>query len=44
MHILVTRLYNSSNDLIDTYQTPFGVRSVEYHNDGVYINGERIYL
>jgi beta-galactosidase len=44
MHILVTRLYNSNNDLIDTYQTPFGVRSVEYHNDGVYINGERIYL
>ncbi|KAF9894886.1 hypothetical protein FE257_004507 [Aspergillus nanangensis] len=44
MHILVTRLYNSKEEVIDTYQTPFGVRSTEYRDDGLYINGERIYL
>ncbi|KAJ0417595.1 glycoside hydrolase superfamily [Aspergillus carlsbadensis] len=44
MHILVTRLYNRKDEVIDTYQTPFGVRSVETRTDGLYINGERIYL
>lgn len=43
MHILVTTLYDG-NEVIDTYQTPFGVRTIEYKNDGVHINGERIYL
>lgn len=42
-HVAITRLY-SGNQLIDTYETPFGIRSVQYSGDGVRINGERIYI
>jgi beta-galactosidase len=29
---------------VDCYETRFGIRSLEFRPDGVYVNGERIYL
>jgi beta-galactosidase len=43
MHVAITRLY-VSGEVIDTYETPFGIRALQYSNDGVHINGQRIYL
>lgn len=43
MYIAVTRLYAGGN-LVDTYETPFGIRSVQYAGDGLKINGQRVYL
>lgn len=43
MYIAVTRLF-ADDEEIDVYATPFGIRTVEYKDDGVYVNGERIYL
>ncbi|KAH7134913.1 glycoside hydrolase superfamily [Dendryphion nanum] len=42
-YVAVTRLYSGSQ-LIDTYETIFGIRSLQYSGDGLRINGERIYL
>ncbi|KAL2167927.1 hypothetical protein VTG60DRAFT_617 [Thermothelomyces hinnuleus] len=43
MHVAVTRLYNRNNDIVDTYFTNFGIRSVVYDADhGLLVNGERI--
>lgn len=44
MHVAVTRLYAGGGRLIDTYETRFGIRSLEYKGDGLRINGERVYL
>jgi beta-galactosidase len=42
MHVAVTRLY-ANKDIIDTYTTNFGIRSVVYAADkGLLVNGERI--
>lgn len=43
MYIAVTRL-SIGSDVIDTYETRFGVRSLEYKNDGLRVNGEKVYL
>ena len=43
MYIAVTHLFDGDEE-IDSYSTPFGIRTVEYKGDGVHINGERIYL
>ncbi|OIW35569.1 glycoside hydrolase [Coniochaeta ligniaria NRRL 30616] len=43
MYVAVTRL-SLGNDVIDTYQTRFGVRALEYKNDGLRVNGEKVYL
>ncbi|KAK2760227.1 hypothetical protein FQN54_002294 [Arachnomyces sp. PD_36] len=43
MYVAITRLF-SGDEEIDVYETPFGIRTVEYKSDGLYINGERIYI
>ncbi|KAB5542544.1 glycoside hydrolase superfamily [Coniochaeta sp. 2T2.1] len=43
MYIAVTRL-SIGGEVIDTYETRFGVRSLEYKNDGLRVNGEKVYL
>ena len=43
MYIAVTRLF-AGNEEIDAYETTFGIRSVEYKGDGLFINNERIYV
>jgi beta-galactosidase len=43
MYVAITRVY-ADGQLIDTYETPFGIRSLEYKGDGLYINGKRVYL
>lgn len=30
--------------LLDTYDQPFGIREITYNNDGVQINGKRLYM
>ena len=43
MYIAVTRVFSDDVE-IDSYETTFGIRTVEYKGDGLYINGERIYI
>lgn len=43
LYIAVTRLFADDKE-IDSYKTTFGIRTVEYQGDGLYINGERIYI
>ncbi|KAK4183150.1 glycoside hydrolase superfamily [Podospora australis] len=43
LHVAVTRLY-SKGELIDTYETTFGIRSLQYLGDGLRVNGRRVYL
>jgi beta-galactosidase len=43
LYIGVTRLY-SAGETVDTYETRFGIRSIEYKSDGVWVNGLRLYL
>lgn len=43
LYAAVTRLYDEESE-IDTYQTEFGVRTMEYSNDGLHVNGKRVYL
>ncbi|KAL2213202.1 glycoside hydrolase [Sarocladium strictum] len=43
LYVAVTRLYDGHRE-IDSYETEFGIRSMEYRDDGLYVNGERIYL
>ncbi len=43
LYVAVTRL-SLGNEVIDTYETQFGVRSIEYKNDGLRVNGEKVYL
>ena len=43
-YVAVTRL-SSAGRLIDSYETPFGIRSVRFDPDrGIHVNGERIQL
>ena len=44
MYVAVTQLFTDGSEAIDTYHTNFGIRSVEYASDGLYVNGERIYI
>ena len=43
LYIAITKLFtNGSSTPIDTYETSFGIRTVEYRGDGLFVNGERI--
>lgn len=43
LYVAVTKLYNSHGGEIDSYETQFGIRSVEFTpSDGIRVNGERI--
>lgn len=43
MYIAITRLF-ADDEEVDSYETTFGIRTVEYKGDGLFINGERIYI
>lgn len=43
-YVVETKIY-MGNGLIDEYDTPFGIRSLEFdRNDGLMVNGEKIYI
>jgi beta-galactosidase len=46
MYVAITRLSsNGSDGVVDTYETPFGIRSFVYSGDeGLFVNGEHIRL
>jgi len=45
LYKLVTRLENESGQLIDTYETPFGIRTIRFDaNEGFFLNGKHIKL
>ena len=45
LYVAVTKLYNSRGKEIDSYETRFGIRSVEFTpSDGIRVNGERIQI
>jgi len=43
LHIAITRLYLDGEE-IDSYETTFGIRSLQYDGDGLRVNGERVYI
>ncbi|KAF2021665.1 glycoside hydrolase family 2 protein [Aaosphaeria arxii CBS 175.79] len=43
LHVAVTNIY-VGGEVVDTYETEFGIRSVSYAGDGLRVNGQRIYL
>ncbi|KAK4172370.1 glycoside hydrolase superfamily [Triangularia setosa] len=43
MHAAITCLY-SGGQLIDRYETPFGIRTLQYLGDGLRVNGQRVYI
>jgi beta-galactosidase len=43
LYVAITHL-SVGGQLIDSYETRFGIRSVEYKNDGIWVNGHRVYL
>ena len=43
MYTLVTRI-ESAGSLSDRYQTPFGIRTVEFKPDGFYLNGQHRFI
>jgi beta-galactosidase len=43
LYIAVTQLFVDDEE-IDSYNTTFGIRTIEYKGDGLFINGERIYI
>lgn len=45
MYVAVTRLYASGGQqAVDVYETPFGIRTLQYAGDGLRVNGQRVYL
>ncbi|MBE3041991.1 DUF4982 domain-containing protein [Candidatus Bathyarchaeota archaeon] len=40
LHVVITRLYDGE-DLLDTYETRFGIRDLRYTGKGLIVNGER---
>ncbi|TLS26708.1 hypothetical protein PpBr36_05386 [Pyricularia pennisetigena] len=44
LHVAVTSVYSTDGELLDTYKTKFGIRSVQYTNEGLHVNGKRVYL
>jgi len=40
-YVAVTTI-SRGKTIIDRYETPFGVRKIEYKSDGLYVNGERV--
>ncbi|KAK0702397.1 glycoside hydrolase superfamily [Lasiosphaeris hirsuta] len=43
LYVAITRL-RTGGQVIDTYETRFGIRSLQYGNDGLRINGQPVYL
>jgi beta-galactosidase len=43
LHVAITRIY-TDGQVIDTYETKFGIRSIQYKNDGFWVNGQRVYV
>lgn len=43
LYVAVTHVYTGGQE-VDTYQTRFGVRSMQYSPDGLHVNGQRVYL
>ena len=40
---ILTRLYDATGKLLDTYLTPFGIRKIEYDADkGLIVNGQKV--
>lgn len=45
LYVAVTKLYSSSGKEIDSYETQFGIRSIEFTpSDGIRVNGERVQI
>lgn len=42
-YVAVTEVL-SGDEVVDRYETPFGIRDVAYKPDGLYVNGERIQI
>ncbi|KAJ4373906.1 hypothetical protein N0V83_002645 [Neocucurbitaria cava] len=43
LYVAVTRLLSNNSTVIDTYETPFGIRSFTYSGDkGLLVNGEHV--
>lgn len=40
-YVVITKLHDGE-DLLDTYETRFGIRDVQYTSEGLAVNGERI--
>ena len=43
LYLAVTQL-SLGDKVIDTYETPFGIRTFEYKGDGLRVNGEKVFL
>ncbi|PSN63683.1 glycoside hydrolase family 2 protein [Corynespora cassiicola Philippines] len=43
-YVAVTTLSSNGSKAIDTYESPFGIRTLEYSGDGFLINGEKVYV
>ncbi|KAF3934469.1 Beta-galactosidase [Dactylella cylindrospora] len=41
LYVAITRLYQNHN-IIDSYETPFGIRSIVCDGNGLKVNGERV--
>jgi len=45
LYVAVTRILSQDgSQVLDTYETRFGIRSLEYKNDGLRVNGEKVFL
>lgn len=45
LYVAVTRILSQDgSEVLDTYETQLGIRSLEYKNDGLRVNGEKIFL
>lgn len=42
-YIAVTTV-SSGDSVLDTYESKFGIRSLEYTSEGLHVNGERVYV
>lgn len=42
LYVAVTTV-SSGDQVLDTYETRFGIRTVEYTSEGLFVNGERVY-
>ena len=44
LYSLTAKIVSESGEIIDEREETFGVRKIEFKNDGVYINGEKYFL
>lgn len=43
LYVAITKL-NDGKNLLDTYETRFGIRDIQYTGEGLIVNGERIHI